>query len=70
MTPPARVPAATIGPPLCIYADKPCPRAGLAVLGPIVLSADGACAQEMITCLTCGSTGVKSTNLKGKAKAA
>lgn len=55
----------TVASPICV-SDGPCKRQGRAVLGPERASEDGDCVNRSITCLTCGSTGEQSTNLKAK----
>lgn len=58
----------TISSPLCAYEGR-CPKQGRAVLGaPVTVSVT--CVRQTITCLTCGATGVQSTNLVAEERSA
>lgn len=56
---------ATVPSPICCM-WLPCPRKGRSVLGPAERIGDD-CINRSIRCLTCGRTGIESTNLTVKA---
>lgn len=59
-------PPDTVPSPVCVYDH--CARKGRAVLGPVQAVGEW-CTTRTITCLTCGRTGVQSTNTEPKVPA-